>query len=365
MIPVPQPVQEQLARSFGAAADSLNHFGGGNESSDGIVYANPYGDTRLLLKVMVIPIEDRKRGVFCLEERLRFMRFLGENGAPIAFPLPSDACDRVRPLFAETPANRAVLFAPLDGYNPGHVFVDDLEHPRSACVVLGYPAYTGDIFLGGDSTDAAFNAAVGDLLADEVIPSMLADQGEGNLMFFSTTEAWQNTLDSVLSAYKVQRLVRTIFSLDRERFQTDHADWRERVPDGYRVLRADRELARQIPGAAELWGSLDSFMARGFGFCVLHGEAMVSRCQPVFIGDGRAELGVGTNADYRRRGLATLAGCACIEHCLDLGLKPEWGCFYNEASGALARRLGFVQQPDLKVHYVRVERPTAADGKGR
>ena len=34
------------------------------------------------------------------------------------------------------------------------------ENPRSACVVLGRPAYTGDIFLGGDSANAAFNASL-------------------------------------------------------------------------------------------------------------------------------------------------------------------------------------------------------------
>jgi amicoumacin kinase len=90
MIPVPQPVQEQLAQLFGSTADSLSPFGGGHEASDGIVYAYPHGDTQRLLKVMAIPVENQRRGVSCMEERLRFMRFLGENGAPIAFPQLSE-----------------------------------------------------------------------------------------------------------------------------------------------------------------------------------------------------------------------------------------------------------------------------------
>lgn len=86
MIPVPQAVLEPLAQSFGTVATSLSHFGGGREESDGVVYAYPYKDARRLLKIMAIPVENRHRGLLCLEERLQFMRFLGENGTHIAFP---------------------------------------------------------------------------------------------------------------------------------------------------------------------------------------------------------------------------------------------------------------------------------------
>jgi amicoumacin kinase len=86
MIPVPQPVLDTLSRAFGAQADLMSHFGGGREENDGVVYAYPYQDRRRLLKIMAIPEEGRQRGLLCLEERLRFMRFLGERGARIAFP---------------------------------------------------------------------------------------------------------------------------------------------------------------------------------------------------------------------------------------------------------------------------------------
>jgi Ser/Thr protein kinase RdoA (MazF antagonist) len=89
MIPVPQSVLESLARSFGTRADDLTHFGGGREESDGVVYAYPYKDTRRLLKILVISVEDQRRGLLCLDERLQFAHFLGKNGARIAFPQPS------------------------------------------------------------------------------------------------------------------------------------------------------------------------------------------------------------------------------------------------------------------------------------
>ncbi|HDQ71495.1 MAG TPA: hypothetical protein ENN19_05290 [Chloroflexi bacterium] len=86
MIQVPQSVLEALAASFGTASAHLSHFGGGEESSDGIVYAYPYQDARRLLKIMAIPADDRRGGLLRLEERLAFVLFLGERGAHIVFP---------------------------------------------------------------------------------------------------------------------------------------------------------------------------------------------------------------------------------------------------------------------------------------
>jgi Ser/Thr protein kinase RdoA (MazF antagonist) len=86
VIPVPQAVCESLAKRYGTDAGRLERFGGGREESDGVVYAFPHGDGRRLLKILAIPEEDQQRGLFCLEERLRFARYMGENGAHIAFP---------------------------------------------------------------------------------------------------------------------------------------------------------------------------------------------------------------------------------------------------------------------------------------
>lgn len=270
--------------------------------------------------------------------------------------LSTASCDRIRPLFAEMTAYRAVIFAPLEGYNPGHVFVDDPGRPRSACIAMGDTRYTGDVFFGGTAENDAFNTSVRAFLTEEVMPSLVADAEEGHMMLFSATETWREKFGVLMEIHGVRRIVRTLFRLDVDSFREHHGKWRSRIPEGYSVVRADRDLAAQLPGIPELWGSVDHFLEKGFGFCVLDGGKMVSRCHPVFIGDGRAELGVGTDREYRRRGLATLAGCACVKHCRHLGLDPEWGCFYNEASGALARRLGFVQQPDLEVNYVHVTR---------
>ena len=85
-------------------------------------------------------------------------------------------------------------------------------------------------------------------------------------------------------------------------------------------------------------------------------DKVVSNCQTTAVGDRRAEIGIGTEEAYRRLGLATLAGCAFLEHCLASNLRPEWQCYYNVASEMLAQKLGFTNKRERQVAYVRTPR---------
>lgn len=72
MNPVPHSVLESLAQCFGTGVAELSQFGGGREESDGVVYAYPHEDRRRWLKILTIPADTQRRGLLCLEERLRF-----------------------------------------------------------------------------------------------------------------------------------------------------------------------------------------------------------------------------------------------------------------------------------------------------
>ena len=86
MIPVPEPALEALAHAFGTTSSNLTHFSGGREDSDGVLYAYPHQGDRRLLKIMTVQEAETQSSLLNLEERLRFMRYLGENGAQIAYP---------------------------------------------------------------------------------------------------------------------------------------------------------------------------------------------------------------------------------------------------------------------------------------
>jgi amicoumacin kinase len=89
MIPVPEQTLNGLAQLFGLDSTNLVKFAGGREESDGVVYAYPFQNTKRLLKIMTFPEDKGQQGIFRLEERLGLMRFMGEGGAPVVYPLVS------------------------------------------------------------------------------------------------------------------------------------------------------------------------------------------------------------------------------------------------------------------------------------
>jgi RimJ/RimL family protein N-acetyltransferase len=260
------------------------------------------------------------------------------------YELANNEFDRARPVFEDIRHDRALVFSVIEGNVPGRIFVN---HPHDPSVAL-LRFSGGELYLGGSADDKALNHEIGELiLTDLATPP--------HLLIFGMSEAWQSVLDDLLKERRVMRVVREEFELDPARFRAAHTGWRARVPEGFHIQQMDRRLAMESDPSHEiLWGSIDNFIARAFGFCVLKGDEIVSRCSPVALGDRRFETGVNTKESYRQQGFATLACCAFIERCLEGGFLPEWGCYYNKASKALALGLGFVPQPDVVVHYVKL-----------
>ncbi len=249
--------------------------------------------------------------------------------------------ERVRPLFQRIDYNRPAVFTVLEGRG-GRVFVDQREKPSTALILFDR------CYLAGSASNAAFNAALPDLLRTEMMPQ------RENLLIYTFADAWRDVLDDLLREDGVKRVVRTGFDLDPALFQKRHRDWRERIPEGCDIRRIDAEIVAQMHGLADVWGSNESFLTHGFGFCVLYDGKVVSSCQTVFVADGYAETGVNTEEPYRRQGLATLAGCAYLEHCIANGIRAVWQCYYNAASENLAEKLGFVNRREVEVMYVHV-----------
>ena len=81
-------------------------------------------------------------------------------------------------------------------------------------------------------------------------------------------------------------------------------------------------------------------------------SGFASRAQTVFVGGGHAETGVETRESYRRRGLATIVSCAFIDHSLQNGIHPDWGCGDNDASERLAMKMGYGNKRTWPLLYI-------------
>ena len=96
------------------------------------------------------------------------------------------------------------------------------------------------------------------------------------------------------------------------------------------------------------WGTIDTFLEKGTGFCALEGEDLVSWCYVQAYGHGAQTIDIWTAPSHRRQGLGTLVATAVISRSLSEGYAPFWICDKaNVASRKLAERLGFRYQGDI------------------
>lgn len=241
-------------------------------------------------------------------------------------------------LFQNIDHSIAIVFAVLEGNSPGRVFVDDLATPSS---VFLFPEGTF-FYINGDENNAAFCQSVSNLIFDEILPNAI----EKEAVIFAFTTAWRNRLDLLLRTKGVITIHRKVFHFNPEKF----ADYRRKpanLPDGLTIQPIDSALAEKYP----VYQPLIEPRSKRFGFCLLKGDEVISECSSIYVGGSEAEIDIHTKEEYQGRGYAQLVASAFITACLSKGVRPNWACWpERQASVALARKLGFEEQPDIPAH---------------
>lgn len=248
--------------------------------------------------------------------------------------------ERVIPLVRASGMHGHLTFAcsVLEGRQPGLVFVDSVHNPRTALVCN----LSGFYFAFGKPDEAV----VWPLVAEWVTKPLSAEQ---TLLLVPSTD-WAALFDRLLP----ERTARRSFAF-RPTPGKPPADWRERIPAGFQMQPITESLAQGIvdgtltggygidPWFIRIAGGPEAYAAEGLGQAlVTENEQIASLCGFCALGNGEAEMEVGTVWDYRGRGLAVLACAAFLEQCQEHGLKPAYTTAYdNIASIQVARKLGF------------------------
>lgn len=259
----------------------------------------------------------------------------------MAFELLDTDHNRVLPLFAALD-HHLIIRAVVEGTSPGRIYVDDASRPRSAFLVSaeGY-------FVAGSPDDEDFNHGLGRLAAGRLFPEL--GEGEYGFDVHYAPAAWETRLPAIFpTEYPL------IFGASYYRFRGPTLDWRARLPAGYELRPVDRHLLarhdvqhldvvrQKIAGN---WPSMDTFLALGFGFCLLHGGSLVSECLADCASGDRCEIGISTVPAYRRRGFGALTVAATVDHCLQRGYTDiGWHTADNNlGSIRTAGRAGFAR----------------------
>jgi RimJ/RimL family protein N-acetyltransferase len=262
--------------------------------------------------------------------------------------------ERVRPLFRGLSYHLAI-FSTIEGNSPGRIWVDHPRHPQTALV---WDMVEGGFYLAGFEGDDEVNQALNRCIRQQIYPA--ARQLPHTLDFVMNyfPDTWESKFDVVLRDTAPMKHYRQHFT-----FKQLKVDWKSQLSPGFVMTQVDENLlartglknmdhvSRWVLGS---WQSVDNFMEKGFGFCLLYGDdAIASWCIADYVAGKAYEMGIHTDEDYRRRGLATLTVAAAVEYCLARGATEiGWHCWSsNVASAATARKVGFEQTIEHPVYH--------------
>ena len=254
---------------------------------------------------------------------------------PTIYELPSNRFELARAPFANPPADWAYIDAGLRGVQPARVFVDEPEKPTAAMMCRTY-----EYFVAG-ALDTAISAFIRDAAAE-------ADVWPAFYGFVAADAEWNDHLFALQPALGC--IGRRSFRFNPARIDSVRGA-ANRAPAGLRLVPLTAKLAeladREMPEIIGMfWGDYNRFAQHGFGALMMDGDQPVSITYAVAVGGGEANVGVMTDKNYRRQGLATLCSQACIEMAHDRGLITTWDCdLLNTPSARLAELIGFVEGP--------------------
>jgi len=222
--------------------------------------------------------------------------------------------------------------AVLGGGIVGRIFTDDLEQPHMGYV---WEQDDGTLYQGG-ARDGQVLYQMVELLRQSGTVALGFRDGDPMVDLFPP--------DPEAGAECVE-LYRPIRGSDLSAYLS--------LPAGFEVQRMTRELFEKHPRLDEVlfrYGNLETFMEKGMGVCIMHGDEFVTKADADMEVDGIRELGVATGEAYRGHGFGTTAVAHLLKWCDELSCATYWDCVkLNIRSLKIARKLGFGNERSYKL----------------
>jgi RimJ/RimL family protein N-acetyltransferase len=230
-----------------------------------------------------------------------------------------------------------IILSCLQGHM-GAAWVDDLENPTVAQVVVGvFVFYAGNPYA-------------------EATEELLLNLPE-NILAIVNTDEWKNRIETFHKG-SIEKFKRYAFKKNPDHLDCNHiGSFLSTLPKEYELKKVDAALAYN-PSLQQLsedftsqFHSIDDYICKGVGFCILHNAKIICCASSYSIYDDGIEIEIDTHPDYRRKGLATVAASALILDCLCRGKYPSWDAA-NLESVTLAQKLGYVLEEPYDTYYI-------------
>ncbi|KYK32329.1 MAG: GNAT family N-acetyltransferase [Theionarchaea archaeon] len=257
--------------------------------------------------------------------------------------------EKVRPLFKEW--KNTAIHSAIDKNTFGKIYVDNPEHPQTA-LAWGAPDM---FFLAGDTDNEDFNKSLDTFISKKIAPEAL----ERGLTYFAVqvfpVEKWEYTIKDLLKDRypKVNYEWTSVFN--KEKYTIQH--WK--IPPGFSIEQISKELLKKVNSERDVerikryWGTIDTFLEKGFGFYVVKGDKIITSCISCYVSKNEYEIGIITyNSEDRNKGFATATAQAFVDFCVLHNLTPVWRAdMVNPASITVAERVGFEKVTEYPDYY--------------
>jgi len=219
----------------------------------------------------------------------------------------------------------------ISGIMPGVIYVNDKDDPTAALIIACECNY-----LAGTASDSRFNTSIKDVdeigFWDQLTPD---------------TDEWAEMIPEVHRNRFVRKYTRRNYILHKD----DQRSTQITIPDGFVLEKAipDDLREKSYINSDELldvisnWGSDQNFMEYGGIWYIRKEDTIASWSMVDCYYEGKVEIGVHTDAGYRKMGLGRAAVTANINDCFGRGIESiGWHCTdINKGSIAIAEKTGF------------------------
>lgn len=251
---------------------------------------------------------------------------------------------KIRVLLTPEQKNDLTLNAIINGTNRGTIYVDNVEHPRTALIDV-----TGviSIFIG-DATNDKFINPLREFIDNQLKIDTYESCGGTYFLALVPDETWEKVVEKTISHKEYETDYEYYYQFNREKFNALKSGYKP-LPDGYTIKKIDAEVMSNDPDEVifdvlgEFWYSVDDFFRQGFGYCVMKGDRIISACLSCCVNEKDHEMSVETyDEEEMNKGLATLVCTAYLEHCIENEITPHWSTLETNAeSNQLGKKLGF------------------------
>lgn len=226
----------------------------------------------------------------------------------------------------------------------GNLYVDSLDEPASAMVVLGGFCY----FAGKPDTELVLYQ-----------PWKGLGTGQADVIMVPQDREWGRLIERCYGG-QAKKVIRYAIKKEPGIFDVEKLQAAvDTLPDGYTLKMMDEELFWQCRDMAWCrdwvlqYNDYAMYERHGLGAVVMKGGEPVSGASSYSGYLGGIEVEIITREDHRRKGLAFACGAKLILECLKKGWYPSWDA-QNPWSAALAQKLGYHFDREYAAYEIRL-----------